>query len=764
MESFKLSLALSLVLVPSLLLAAVVAEVAGDDELSTFIVHVHPPRENHLLATADDRKAWYRSFVPEAGRLVHEYHHVASGFAARLTRRELAAMSAMPGFAGAVPDQTYELQTTHTPQFLGLDAGGRRSGGGESYGSERGAGVIVGVLDTGVLPSHPSFRGDGMPPPPAKWKGRCDFNGGSVCNNKLIGARSFTASANATNGWRVPPVDAVGHGTHTASTAAGAAVQGAQVLGQGWGVATGMAPRAHVAVYQVCNETNCAGSDVLAGIDAAVGDGCDVISMSLGGASRPFHEDPNAIGTFGAIEKGVFVSMAAGNAGPNASTLSNDAPWMLTVAASTMDRSIRSTVRLGNGLFFHGESAFQPDDASPPTTFYPLVYAGASGKPFAELCGNGSLDGVDVKGKIVLCEFGSGPGRNITRILKGAVVRSAGGAGMILMNTHALGYSTFAEAHVLPASHVDFRAAVAIKSYINFTANPVAQIVFRGTILGRSPAPSMAFFSSRGPSLQNPGILKPDITGPGVNVLAAWPFPVGPPSASASVPPGPTFNFVSGTSMSTPHLSGVAAFIKSKHPDWSPAAIKSSIMTTADVTDRAGNPILDEQHAPANFFATGAGHVNPEKAADPGLVYDIAPSDYIGYLCGLYASQNVSVIARRRVDCSAVTVIPENMLNYPSISVAFRQPWNSSTPVVVKRTVKNVGEVPSVYYAAVDVLDDDIVVGVLPRQLVFTEVNQEQEFKVFVWPGQSGGKTVQGALRWVSDLYTVRSPISISLA
>ncbi|KAL6652244.1 hypothetical protein ACP70R_011169 [Stipagrostis hirtigluma subsp. patula] len=749
MESFKLWLA-------ALLLVAAVAEVAAGDQLSTYIVHVQP-HENHVLATADDRKAWYASFLPGDGRLVHAYHHVASGFAARLTRRELDEVSSMPGFVSAVPDRMYELQTTHTPLFLGLNA---RRRGGWSYGSGRGAGVIIGVLDTGVFPSHPSFSGDGMPPPPAKWKGRCDFNGGGpVCNNKLIGARSFIGSANATTVWPPPPpVDEAGHGTHTASTAAGAVVPGAQVLGQGWGAATGIAPRAHVAVYKVCDETGCAGADILAGVDAAVADGCDVISMSLGGDSIPFHEDPIAIGTFGASEKGVFVSMAAGNSGPNVSTLSNEAPWMLTVAASTMDRSIRSTVRLGNGLFFHGESVFQPNAS--PSTYYPLVYAGASGKPFAELCGDGSLDGMDVRGKIVLCELGSGPGHNITRIMKGAVVQSAGGAGMILMNQFAQGHDTFAEAHVLPASHVDYDAGVAIKSYINSAASPVAQFLFRGTLLGTSPAPSIVFFSSRGPSLQNPGILKPDITGPGVNVLAAWPFQVGPPSEP--VPAGPTFNVISGTSMSTPHLSGIAALIKSKHPDWSPAAIKSAIMTTADVTDRAGNPILDEQHVQASFFATGAGHVNPEKAADPGLVYDVAPSDYIGYLCGLYASQNVSVIARRRVDCSAVTVIPENMLNYPSISIAFQKAWNSSTPVIVKRTVKNVGKVPSAYYAAVDMLDTDVLVGVYPRQLVFTEVNQEQEFKVVVWPGQGGTAVVQGALRWVSDLYTVRSPISVS--
>ncbi|TVU32364.1 hypothetical protein EJB05_24090, partial [Eragrostis curvula] len=762
MESLKHSSVL-LCLVPFLLLAAV-AEVVAGDELTTFIVHVHP-HENHVHATADDRKTWYLSFLPEHGRLVHAYHHVATGFAARLTREELDSMSAMPGFVSAVPDRTYRLQTTHTPEFLGLNSPLSNS----SFGSERGAGVIIGVLDTGVFPFHPSFSDAGMPPPPAKWKGRCEFNvSSSACNNKLIGARSFVAAAaagNSSSGDRrrvTPPFDDGGHGTHTASTAAGAPVQGANVLGQAAGVAVGMAPRAHVAVYKVCNETACLGSDVLAGADAAVADGCDVLSMSLGGESAPFHEDPIAVAALGAVEKGVFVSMAAGNSGPDAGSVSNEAPWMLTVAASTMDRAIRSTVRLGNGTSFHGESIYQP--ASPPSGMFPLVYAGESRRPHTELCGIGSLDGLDVRGKIVVCEAGSWPGHNLSSVIKGAVVRRAGGAGMILLNTFSYGYTTLADAHVLPASNVDHAAGLAIKSYLNSTARPTAQIVFGGTVLGTSPAPMMAAFSSRGPSLANPGILKPDIMGPGVNVLAAWPTSVGPP-ASGLPGGGPTFNIISGTSMSTPHLSGIAAAIKSKHPEWSPAAIRSAIMTTADAADRSGGPILDEQHAPADWFAAGSGHVNPEKAADPGLVYDINPSDYVGYLCSLYKSREVSVVARRPVNCSAVTVIPNTMLNYPSISVVFPRNWNRSKPMVVQRTAKSVGKVPSTYVAAVDMPSSgEVTIDVSPKQLVFTQANQEVSFKVTVLPGQNGAKMVQGALRWVSGTYTVRSPISISFA
>ncbi|KQJ84007.1 subtilisin-like protease SBT1.7 [Brachypodium distachyon] len=746
MGSFKVSL---LSLVPFLLLALVAAQNNGEDDRITFIVYVQP-QANNAFGTADDlRKAWYQSFVPKDGRLLHAYHHVASGFAARLTPRELEAMSAMPGFVAAVPNRVYKLLTTHTPRFLGLDT---PVGGMKNYSGGSGTGVIIGVLDSGVTPDHPSFSGDGMPPPPAKWKGRCDFNGRSTCNNKLIGARAFDTVPNATEG-SLSPIDEDGHGTHTSSTAAGAVVPGAQVLGQGKGTASGIAPRAHVAMYKVCGLEDCTSADILAGIDAAVADGVDIISMSLGGPSLPFHEDSLAVGTFAAAEKGIFVSMSAGNSGPNHTTLSNDAPWMLTVAASTMDRLISAVVHLGNGLSFEGESVYQPEVSA--SVLYPLVYAGASSVEDAQFCGNGSLDGLDVKGKIVLCERGN----DVGRIDKGSEVLRAGGVGMILANQLIDGFSTIADVHVLPASHVSHAAGDAIKNYIKSTARPMAQFSFKGTVLGTSPAPAITSFSSRGPSMQNPGILKPDITGPGVSVLAAWPFQVGPPSAQKSSG-APTFNFESGTSMSAPHLSGIAALIKSKNPDWSPAAIKSAIMTTADVTDRYGKAILDEQHGAADFFAFGAGHVNPDKAMDPGLVYDIAPADYIGFLCGMYTNKEVSLIARRAVDCKAIKVIPDRLLNYPSISVTFTKSWSSSTPIFVERTVTNVGEVPAMYYAKLDLPDDAIKVSVVPSSLRFTEANQVKTFTVAVWARKSSATAVQGALRWVSDKHTVRSPIT----
>ncbi|URD80786.1 subtilisin-like protease [Musa troglodytarum] len=438
-------------------------------------------------------------------------------------------------------------------------------------------------------------------------------------------------------------------------------------------------------------------------MDAAVADGVDVLSLSLGGPSLPFDEDTIAVGAFGAIE----------------------------------DRNIRVTVMLGNGLSFDGESIFQPN--SFPPALYPLVYAGANGNPATALCANGSFDGFDVKGKIVLCDRGGG----IARLEKGAAVLSAGGIGMILANQATDGYSTLADAHVLPASHVGFAAGDQIKAYINSSSNPTSAFLFKGTILGTSPAPAITSFSSRGPSLASPGILKPDITGPGVSVLAAWPFRVG---------------IISGTSMSTPHLSGIAALIKSARPDWSPAAIKSAIMTTASVVDHSGKPIVNEQLLPADLFAIGAGHVNPVKASNPGLVYDLSADDYIAYLCGLgYASKQVSVIARRTIDCSAVSSIPEKDLNYPSISVTL---GGNTTYAMVERRVKNVGNAGSTYWAEVGA-PYGTYARVHPPVLRFNYVNQEKRFfVVFKMVGGGGGS--QGYLKWVSVNHEVRSPISIT--
>jgi subtilisin family serine protease len=355
------------------------------------------------------------------------------------------------------------------------------------------------------------------------------------------------------------------------------------------------------------------------------------------------------------------VSTSAGNIGTFNRSVSNMAPWVLTAGASTTDRMIKATAKLKIGEEFEGESLFQPSNFTSP--YLPLVYAGAIGSlPY---CNPGTLTNVQLKGEVVLCEGGGG----MAGIVRGEQVKDVGGSAMILMNDELDGFTLTADEHVLPATQVSYAAGLKIKAYINSTSKPTATILFKGTVNGEPYAPMVSSTSSRGPSRISPGILKPDIMGPGVNILAAWP----PASSERNLSFNWNFFMDSGTSISCAHLSDIAALLKSSHPKWSPAAIKSAIMTTADVLNRAGKPIADYTMIPANIFATGAGHVNPSKANDPGLVYDIQPDDYIPYLCGLnYTDHEMKMITQRTTKCMEVKSIPEAQLNYPSFSVVLR--------------------------------------------------------------------------------------------
>lgn len=732
------------------LFPTVVSLIMVDEKQSsfqTYIIYVEKPEDSVTLGS-EYLSNYYESFVPltkaglnEQPRMVHSYRNVVSGFAARLTPDEAKAMEEKDGVLSVRSQRILPLHTTHTPSFLGL-----HRGFGVWKESNFGKGVIIGVLDSGIWPDHPSFSDEGMPSPPAKWKGKCEFIG-TTCNNKIIGARNFQHSVEEVEASL--PVDEIGHGTHTASTAAGNFVEDANLLGNANGTAVGMAPYAHLAIYKVCSDIGCGESDILAAFDVAVEDGVDVISVSLGGGYTSFYEDPIALGAFTAMQLSILVICSAGNGGPFRYSISNMAPWILTVGASTIDRSIKAVVRLGNGEELDGECLFQPKSFN--STLIPLVYA--NGKTASAYCDPGTLKAANVKGKIVLCEIGiKSEGK------EGEVVRNASGAAMILMNQERDGFSIIAEAHVLPASQVSYAAGLKIKSYINSTSEPMATILFKGTVIGESSAPAVASFSSRGPCAESPGILKPDIIGPGVSILAAWPFPLADKPRSKS-----TFNMLSGTSMSCPHASGIAALLKSTHPDWSPAAIKSAMMTSADELNLEGKPIFDEKLIPADIFALGAGHVNPSRANDPGLVYDVKTRDYISYLCGLnYTDRQLGIILQRKFTCLKVNNFSDSELNYPSFSVVL-----GSSSRAFSRQVTNVGVANSTYALEV-VAPEGVVVSVRPNNLTFTELNQTAKYSVTFSPlsgglGRNGSELTfgQGYLKWVSDKHIVRSPIAV---
>ncbi|XP_073123031.1 subtilisin-like protease [Henckelia pumila] len=726
---------------------------AQDNNLETYIVHVELPLDGpqpSLSSFLDDLQGWYHSFLPkttnpssnEEPHIIYSYHNVFTGFAVRLSPEQVKAMEKMPGFVSARPQKTMALHTTHSPNFLGLN-----QNTGFWNNSNYGRGVIIGVLDTGIKPDHPSFNDEGMPPPPAKWRGRCEFNTSSVCNNKLIGARFFTIGDGT-------PYDENGHGTHTASTAAGNFVRGANVFGNANGTAAGIAPLAHIAIYKVC-QARCSESDILAAMDAAIDDGVDVLSLSLGGPARNFFDENVAVGAFSAMEKGIFVSCSAGNSGPTLGTIENGAPWVLTVGASTMDRKIRSTAVLGNDEQLDGESNYQP--AGFASTFLPLIYPGmVSTDPNATFCFPRSLINVDVQGKVVLCDNGGGIGR----IAKGRAVRNTGGAAMIIVNQQSQGYSISSESHILPATHLSYEDGLRVKAYLNSTTTPIATISFKGTVIGDTNAPTVSSFSARGPNRASPGILKPDIIGPGANILAAWHK-----SVENNTNMRLNFNIISGTSMSCPHLSGIAALLKNAHPDWSPAMIKSAIMTSADLVNLNRTLIQDQMLRPANVFATGSGHVNILKATNPGLVYDLTPADYLPYLCGLgYTNQQISYISNRFVTCSQISSIPEAELNYPSFFVVLGTAVLGRTTQTYSRTTTNVGDANSVYTVEVVGLSG-IVMSVEPNVLQFSGLNQKLTYQVRFdrSPEVASNTIVQGFLTWTSANHSVRSPIVVSI-
>ncbi|KAM7491305.1 hypothetical protein LguiA_034226 [Lonicera macranthoides] len=717
--------------------------VTNNTHLQNYIVHVDLPYGKADSLPFQELESLYYSFLPSTiayaqrrTRMIHCYRHVLSGFAARLTPEEVESVAKKEGFVSAAPENVYSLHSSRSPTFLGL-----QQNTGLWRDSNQGRGMIIGVLDTGIALNHPSFSGNGVPPPPARWRGRCDLPS-TTCNNKLIGARTFFAGDT--------PADTNGHGSHVAGTAAGNFVSGANVFGQATGTASGIAPLAHLAIYKVCPGRDCPGNAILAGMDTAIGDGVDLISLSIGAGSTPFYNSELAIGTFSAIQRGIFVSCAAGNSGPTGASLSNEYPWALTVGASTIDRNIRATAVLGNWVELNGESLSQPNNF-PSTTLLPLVYLGRTGNQQAAWCFANAFNNVNVRGMVVLCDDGG----NIGRVAKGQNVRNAGGAAMILVNEEINGDSIPAEPHVLSTTLVSYRDGTTIKTYINTTPFPLATILFRGTVIGVNGAPEVASFSSRGPNQASPGILKPDIIGPGRNILAAWPFSVDGTTTRA------TFNIISGTSMACPHLSGTAALLKTMHPSWSPAAIKSAIMTTSTLFNNDGNPITNQNKQLANYYELGAGHVIPSSANDPGLVYDIQPDDYIRYLCGLgYTNQQVSTIARRSILCSPGFAIPEAQLNYPSFTIRLMSNFSQS----FTRTVTNVGDAISSYTVTV-IIPPQVNVVVTPNRLNFTGVNQQLTYTVTFSRAVATTGIFQGYLTWASSFrYAVRSQMSVTLA
>ncbi|PSS02029.1 Subtilisin-like protease [Actinidia chinensis var. chinensis] len=731
----------------------------------TYIVHMNHNNKPLAYATQHD---WYSAHLQSltsdssADSLLYTYTNAFHGFAASLSPDEVESLRRSDAVLGVYEDTIYSLHTTRTPEFLGLDPQlGLWAGHSPQELNQASQDVIIGVLDTGVWPESKSFDDSDMPAVPSRWQGECesgpDFDS-KLCNKKLIGARRFFRGYHMASGGDPAkekeinsPRDQEGHGTHTSSTAAGAHVANATMLGYASGTARGMSIRARVATYKVCWKTGCFGSDILAGMDRAIADGVDVLSMSLGGGSAPYYRDTIAIGAFTATEKGIFVSCSAGNSGPGEATLANVAPWIMTVGAGTLDRDFPAYALLGNGHRFTGVSLYSGKGMGKKPVS--LVYSKGSNSS-SNLCLPGSLEPEFVRGKLVLCDRGIN-----ARVEKGAVVRDAGGVGMILANTAANGEELVADSHLIPALAVGRKVGDVIREYVRSNGNPTAVLSFGGTVLNVRPSPVVAAFSSRGPNMVTPQILKPDVIGPGVNILAAWALSVGPTGLHTDTRKTP-FNIMSGTSMSCPHISGLAALLKAAHPEWSPSAIKSALMTTAYTKDNTNSPLRDAAEGSFSTpLAHGSGHVDPHKALSPGLVYDISTDDYIAFLCSLdYTIQQVQAVAKHpNITCRRKLADP-GQLNYPSFSVLFAK----SKVVRYTRELTNVGAAGSVYEVAVDG-PPTVAVTVKPARLVFRNVGDKLRYTVTFVSKKGANPTARnafGSLAWNNAQHQVRSPIT----
>jgi len=709
--------------------------------------------------------------------VTNRYTTVLNGFSALITEAQAEKIAQQPGVARVMKDTWRQPMTDASPDFLGLT--GPTGAWATGYDGE---GVLVGVVDSGIWPEHLSFADDGSYVDPGltledtEENPSCEFGNTAhnpndvafTCNNKLVAARQMLATYRAYVGAEDEEFDSArddnGHGTHTASTAAGNANVAAEVMGIERGNISGIAPRAYVLAYKGLGSLGGFGSDLAAAIDQAVADGVDVINYSIGGGASLTGVDDIAF--LNAADAGVHAATSAGNSGPGPATVGGpgSVPWITTVGASTQSRFFEGQAVLGDGSNYSGASI------TPGVTEKSLIDAEVAG---GDLCYPGTLDPAVVADKIVLCRRG-----DIARVDKSLAVYQAGGAGMIMYN-NSDDDNLYTDNHWVPSVHIDYSEGIVIKAYIagqpyqhntyfpivvgngeGYVENeypvaeePTAEIV--GELLSTwESAPSMTIFSSRGPDSAAEDIIKPDVTAPGLQILAGTsPFAIG-------ETPGELFMAIAGTSMSSPHVAGLMALMDQAHPDWSPAAVKSALMTTSyqDVVD-------NDRVTPANPFAMGAGHVDPSDAAaegslfNPGLIYEAEYDDYQGFLCDIGPEALIDPVATcADLEANGVPTVARE-LNLPSIGVA-----NLAGSVTITREVTSVvtGGDPIEYTVSVEA-PEGYTVTVSPETFTLAS-GATQSFDVtFANESAPIREWAFGSLTWMSadETYVAYSPIAV---
>lgn len=570
------------------------------------------------------------------------FQHAYNGFVVELTAAEAEALAVLPEIARIELDGEFLLDTDRGPTMINAPAVWDGSGTPGNLPS-KGAGTVIGVIDTGLnigSPSYAAMGSDGYahvnPLGAGTYLGWCNPSnpnhtpGRDVCNDKLIGGWDFTDSVAAAPNVEVRGFeDEGGHGSHTSSTAAGNA---RQVVFNGiTRDISGVAPHANLVIYDACLTTptggSCPFSSTTASANQAVADGIiDVLSYSISGGNQPW-SDATSQAFLAAQNAGIVVVASAGNSGPTPATVGHQEPWTITVGGTMHDR-----------VFGFNFNLTAPAGA-PPNTQNITVRPGGAPIATATLTGpiiqspgfaNGATDGCAAYpadtfrrggiSAIAVLRLDSVTSTCASGARRTAAV-NAGASGVIFvdvapLNLGATGttYSMLLRDWNNVAAHIATSPGTADASIaVPLTAGP-------------GSADAVYYSTSRGPGQFN--LLKPDLAAPGVEILATWmrwvPAAPAPFGGSVNVANNAIANVISGTSMAAPHVAGSAALLRSLNRSWTPAQIKSALTTTA-------KPELMEVDGttPTTPFATGAGRIDVARASRAGLILDESGANYL---------------------------------------------------------------------------------------------------------------------------------------